>query len=111
MLIQVHSAIQRFRKLARKVLKLVEVRIDKALDNIKSMVLFDHRMAFSQSWSPERFSRQMLASVQDQYRKLFEQIKEIQSTILEIVQVLLSSRVSAIINMPNLIFFGAKCFR
>ncbi|XP_075255403.1 dynein axonemal heavy chain 5-like isoform X4 [Convolutriloba macropyga] len=94
-LFKVHSAIHRFRKLTRKVLKLVDSRIEKALTSIEDMVLFDHHLAFSQSWSPEMFSRKMLTSVQEQYKKLFEQISEIKNTILEIVQVLLSSRVDS----------------
>ncbi|XP_063714091.1 dynein axonemal heavy chain 5-like isoform X5 [Symsagittifera roscoffensis] len=92
-LFKVHSAIHRFRKLTRKVLKLVETRIEKSLENIEDMVLFDHKLAFAQSWSPEMFSGTMLHSVQEQYKKLFEHISEIKSVILEIVQVLLTSRV------------------
>ena len=72
----------------------METRIDKALDNIKDMVLFDHQLAFSRCWSPEDFSREMLASVQERYHLMFEHINEIQNTILEIVQLLLSTRVS-----------------
>lgn len=78
---QVHAATLRLRDIVNCINAVVKNSIEKKIEEIKKMVLFDTRLALSKIWGVEKFIEDQRKSIEAQGRKLHEVIKEVENAL------------------------------
>ena len=84
---QVHAATVRLRDIVSSINSVVENSINKKIDEIKKMLLFDTQLALSRVWSVDKFVELQIKSIDAQGRKLHEGIKEVENA-LQVLQLI-----------------------
>lgn len=78
---QVHSANARLKDVVDSVKQVVSEGIEKKIEEIRRVILFDKKLANSRVWSVERFVEDECNAVSQQGNRLHEMVKEVENAL------------------------------
>ena len=78
---QVHSANARLKDVVDSVKQVVSDGIEKKIEEIRRVILFDKKLANSRVWSVERFVEDECNAVSQQGNRLHEMVKEVENAL------------------------------
>lgn len=78
---QVHSANARLKDVVDSVKEVVSEGIEKKIDEIKRVILFDKKLATSRAWNVDKFVEEESKAVSQQGRRLHEMVKEVENSL------------------------------
>ena len=78
---QVHSANARLKEVVDSVKEVVSEGIEKKIDEIRRVVLFDKTLATSRVWNVEKFIEEERKAVSQQGQRLNEMVKEVENSL------------------------------
>ena len=78
---QVHSANARLKDVVDSVEQVVSEGIEKKIEEIRRVILFDKKLANSRVWSVERFVEDECNAVSQQGNRLHEMVKEVENAL------------------------------
>jgi len=78
---QVHSANARLKDVVDSVKQVVSEGIEKKIEEIRRVILFDKKLANSRVWSVERFVEDECNAVSQQRNRLHEMVKEVENAL------------------------------
>ena len=78
---QVHSANARLKDVVDSVKQVVSEGIEKKMEEIRRVILFDKKLANSRVWSVERFVEDECNAVSQQGNQLHEMVKEVENAL------------------------------
>lgn len=78
---QVHSANARLKDVVDSVKQVVSEGIEKKIEEVRRVILFDKKMANSRVWSVERFVEDECNAVSQQGNRLHEMVKDLENAL------------------------------
>ena len=78
---QVHSANGRLKDVVDSVKEVVSEGIEKKIDEIRRVILFDKKLATAQVWSVEKFVEEESKAVSQQGRRVHKMVKEVENAL------------------------------
>ena len=78
---QVHSANARLKDVVDSVKEVVSEGIEKKIDEIRRVVLFDKKLATSHVWNVDKFVEEESKAVSQQGHRLHEMVKEVENSL------------------------------
>lgn len=110
---QIHTGTAKLKFLVNRVNSIMANKVERAIENIRQMIFFDHKLAFSRSWvsiagrlyinfycmlfhiaqPPEKFIEMMGLSIGDQSKELTQYIHNIEVGIKECANILTGRKV------------------
>ena len=78
---QVHSANARLKEVVDSVKEVVSEGIEKKIEKIRKVVLFDKKLATSRVWNVEKFVDEESKAVSQQGHRLHEMVKEVENAL------------------------------
>ncbi|XP_064629693.1 uncharacterized protein LOC135488785 isoform X2 [Lineus longissimus] len=89
---QVHTAITKLKYLVERVNEVIKVKVEGTIQQISEMIFFDYELAFSKSWPPEEFVKQVIGSVYGKSNKLYDHIQTIEKGMAEAANILTNKK-------------------
>ena len=78
---QVHSANTRLKDVVDSVKEVVSEGIEKKIEEIRRVILFDKQLATAHVWSIEKFVEEESKAVSQQGRRVHEMVKEVENAL------------------------------
>lgn len=78
---QVHSANARLKDVVDSVKEVVSEGIEKKIDEIRRVILFDKKLATAHVWSVEKFVEEESKAVSQQGRRVHKMVKEVENAL------------------------------
>ena len=78
---QVHSANARLKDVVDSVKEVVSEGIEKKIEEIRRVILFDKKLATAHVWSVEKFVEEESKAVSQQGRRVHEMVKEVENSL------------------------------
>ena len=78
---QVHSANSRLKEVVDSVKEVVSEGIEKKIEEIRRVILFDKKLATAHVWNVERFVEEENRAVTQQGKRLHEMVKEVENAL------------------------------
>ena len=78
---QVHSANGRLKEVVDSVKQVVSEGIEKKIDEIRRVILFDKKLATSRVWNVDKFVEDECKAVSQQGHRLHEMVKEVENSL------------------------------
>jgi len=78
---QVHSANTRLKDVVDSVKEVVSEGIEKKIEEIRRVILFDKKLATAHVWSVEKFVEEESKAVSQQGRRVHEMVKEVENSL------------------------------
>ena len=78
---QVHSANARLKDVVDSVKEVVSEGIEKKIEEIRRVILFDKKLATAHVWSVEKFVEEENKAVSQQGRRVHEMVKEVENSL------------------------------
>ena len=78
---QVHSANARLKDVVDSVKEVVSEGIEKKIEEIRRVILFDKKLATAHVWSVEKFVEEESKAVSQQGRRVHEMVKEVENAL------------------------------
>ena len=78
---QVHSANARLKEVVDSVKQVVSEDIEKKIDEIRRVILFDKQLATSRVWNVEKFVEEESKALTQQGSRLHEMVKEVENAL------------------------------
>ena len=78
---QVHSANARLKEVVDSVKHVVSESIEKKIDEIRKVILFDKKLATFHVWNVEKFVEEEIKAVSQQGRRLHDMVKDVENSL------------------------------
>ena len=78
---QVHSANSRLKEVVDSVKEVVSEGIERKIEEIRRVILFDKKLATAHVWNVEKFVEQENKAVTQQGKRLHEMVKEVENAL------------------------------
>ncbi|XP_068697910.1 dynein axonemal heavy chain 8-like [Montipora foliosa] len=92
---QVHSANARLKEVVDSVKHVVSESIEKKIDEIRKVILFDKKLATSHVWNVEKFVEEEIKAVSQQGRRLHDMVKDVENSLQEVIAIANQRRISS----------------
>lgn len=78
---QVHSANARLKEIVDGVKEVISKNIEKKIDEIRRVILFDKKLATSRVWNIEEFVEEEVKSMSQQGRRVHDMVKDVENSL------------------------------
>ena len=78
---QVHSANSRLKEVVDSVKEVVSEGIERKIEEIRRVILFDKKLATARVWNVEKFVEEENKAVTQQGKRLHEMVKEVENAL------------------------------
>lgn len=92
---QVHSANSRLKEVVDSVKEVVSEGIERKIEEIRRVILFDKKLATAHVWNVEKFVEEENKAVTQQGKRLHEMVKEVENALQEVVATANQRRISS----------------
>lgn len=84
---QVHSANARLKEIVDGVKEVISKNIERNIDEIRRVILFDKKLATSRVWNIEEFVEEEVKSMSLQGRRVHDMVKDVENSLQEVIAI------------------------